>query len=517
MNILPAPDRLGLPGQFRSWRPYQEEAALAIIDSDRVPLIQVQPTGSGKSLTYAAAALLGFDRAVFLTSTKSLQRQLLTEFEPIGLVEVKGRNAYECLKHGGNCENQACQFGYNCKLADGGCYYFDAIRTAKRSRFVSTNYHFYTLINRFSENPLGEFDLVVADEGHGVPEVLTSCLKETLRRDEFPDMPESTDVETWRGWIRLQLEQISNLLDDEKRRGSAKFGDMRLLKKIYSRKRKLENLQGIDSGWLVYKVKNGYEFAPIDISSHAQRLLFSNGAQVLITSATVREKTAELLGFDTRPEGYRFLEYPSTFPVERRLVTYIPTARVDHRMDEFSRRAWLQKIVNIIRPRLDRKGIIHSVSYKRGEEIAEFLEDRFGSELTVISHNSKNINDKVHEFRACHDAAVIISPSLTTGYDFPGGQCEYQIISKLAFPDGRDPLHRERMKLDRDYGAYLTAQQLVQASGRGMRSATDRCETFIIDDHWTWFGKKFSEFIPAWFRSALRKSRGIPGAPARAC
>ena len=32
---------------------------------------------------------------------------------------------------------------------------------------------------------------------------------------------------------------------------------------------------------------------------------------------------------------------------------------------------------------------------------------------------------------------VLVSPSVSTGYDFPGRECEWQFICKVPFPDGR--------------------------------------------------------------------------------
>lgn len=509
-NGLPPPYVLGLPERFQEWRPFQEEATLAITDAE-APLVQVQPTGSGKSLCYMSAALLGFTRAVFLTSTKSLQRQLLAEFGPLGLVEVKGRNAYECINTGKTCEGAPCQLGFKCKHQDYECHYHEAIRRAIRATFVSTNYHFFTLINRYTQDGLGMFDLLVCDEAHNVPEVLTSCLKVNIKDSELPDMPDTLEIPTWRGYVDKKRLEVAKLIENERQQVAVQLGKIYDLQKLVRLKNKLDSLKSLDEGWLIHRYHKGFEFAPIEVSRFAASLLFNNANHELLTSATVREKTADILGL----RGYVFNEYPSTFPAERRPVFHLPTARVDHRMDQYAQTNWLAKMERVIRGRLDRKGIIHTVSYKRAELIADYLRRRIGNKVEVISHGPKDINERVREYRALLKPAVIVSPSLTTGYDFPGSQCEYQIVAKLAFPDSRDPLLKARQRRDPDYGAYLTAQQLVQAAGRGMRSASDRCEVFIVDDHWQWFQKKYRGFLPSWFMDAAKRSTLIPRPPER--
>jgi len=84
-------------------------------------------------------------------------------------------------------------------------------------------------------------------------------------------------------------------------------------------------------------------------------------------------------------------------------------------------------------------------------------------------------------------------------------QCEFQIIVKIPFPDGRDPVTAARSLVDRKYPAHLAMQTLVQSVGRGMRAADDRCETFVTDAHASWFLSKHSDLAPKWFRKAVKR------------
>ena len=107
----------------------------------------------------------------------------------------------------------------------------------------------------------------------------------------------------------------------------------------------------------------------------------------------------------------------------------------------------------------------------------------------------------------------MVSPSVSTGFDFPGDLCRYQIVGKIPFPDTRSLVLKARQEVDRDFFAYVAAQHLVQMAGRGMRSADDWCETIVIDDNWTWFKAKYKELFPKWFLMGVRRQDGVPPPP----
>ena len=93
---------------------------------------------------------------------------------------------------------------------------------------------------------------------------------------------------------------------------------------------------------------------------------------------------------------------------------------------------------------------------------------------------------------------------MTTGYDFPYDDCRYQIMVKIPYPNTADKMTKARGKADKEYLSYITMQQLVQACGRGVRSADDFCESFITDDNALWFLTRNEHLAPAWFNDSYR-------------
>lgn len=506
-DLLPAPTDLGAPDHFQAWRPDQPAAILRAIDSERRFVGLVMPTGSGKSLTYVATHLLTGARTLILTSTKGLQTQLLRDFEPTGMVDVRGQNAYECIalqnelaeyaSHDGrsSCEEGPCHAGIECTRRPSrsnpgatGCLYYDAIAKARRSRLVVTNYKFWMSQELYGQG-LGQFDQLVLDEAHNAPDELASFLStkvtlkdiEVIARSKVPADP--ADLAQWREWAGARAEWLTNLLEQWRPQSRQEISLHRQSRHVL---RKLELLKRLDPlSWIVIEKGNEWTFDPVWASAYAESTLFLHTPKIIFTSATFNAKTAELMGV-SGPE-LDLHEVASGFPIPRRPVIWIPTVRVDHRADESMERLWLARIDQIIRARSDRNGIIHTISYARRNKILQHSE--FASRM--ITHDRENTRAAVERFKYAPPGSILLSPSMTTGWDFPYEECEYQIILKVPFPDSRDPIMQARTLQDRDYPAYIAMQQLVQAVGRGMRAPDDQCEcvapgTRVLTDDLRW-------------------------------
>jgi len=209
-----------------------------------------------------------------------------------------------------------------------------------------------------------------------------------------------------------------------------------------------------------------------------------------------------------------FLEYPSTFPVERRPVYFwdaSPRIMVDHRMSMVDERIWISRIDAIIRSRaqeLGRCGIIQSVSYSRARRIMQM--SRFADRM--IWHDDSSGSERaIEEFKAqAGKGAVLISPSMTMGVNFPDSTCRWILWPKMPYPDMRSPVMQRRAKLDKRYAGSLMMKALQQGCGRGNRHAGDWSESIIIDGHakrWLW---EYQEFLSGYFRQALRTTLVMP-------
>jgi Rad3-related DNA helicase len=257
---------------------------------------------------------------------------------------------------------------------------------------------------------------------------------------------------------------------------------------------------------------------PVWAAPFGEPYLFRGARRVVLTSATLTRKTADLLGI--MDKDFELVTGGDGFPVARRPVYLCPALtritderiRMDHRMTEWDWTCWLAHIDRFIGDRADRKGIVHTVSYARRDRILAESAHRH----RMMTHEKADTARQIERFKAAPAGTILISPAVTTGYDFPYTDAEYQVLCKIPFPDSRDPITRARTLVDKEYPTHLAMQELVQTVGRIMRAPDDRGETLIADAHTDWFlSKRHRHLAPDWFWAAVRRRDDLPAPPPR--
>jgi Rad3-related DNA helicase len=503
------PAELGL--SYPSWRPGQQLAIRTALSS-KTPFVAISaPTGSGKSVIAAALTKLDPRRQVVLTGTKQLQGQYASLFPH--LYDIRGMGNYECLAAKDEfklmllvrgryvtCEDGPCRADIACSLKDHGCLYFDRYRSALASPAVLTSYAYWLSMRRFGKG-LGAASRLICDEAHQIPSLLSQAWRieipyRTLARSRAPH-----HLDGWRQWAAMKLDALKASATDNSTKVRAR--------RDHDRYQQL--LTHLDSGWVWEPTPESWVFEPVQVAPLAS-LLWDKQTQVVFLSATLTPASLQFLG--VRPEQLTMQVLKSRFPLESHPV-YVLTndgVRLDARTvtDQVIAK-WLDCIDRIIDKRLDRKGIIHTVSYTRQQQIAHG--SRHKRRFIVPERGSLNLARAIEEFKSAEPGTVLVSPSVITGVDFPYSECEYQIISKVPFPDTRSAIMKARISQIPKYRESLTMQQIVQAAGRGMRAEDDQCETFIIDTHANWFLNRACDFAPRDFLDSVSFERSIPAPP----
>lgn len=500
---LLTPPCWGLPEQFDQWRPSQEQAIDDALGSGKRFVAQCAPTGSGKSLIYVAHAVLSNTRVCIITATKGLQAQLMRDFSSIGLCSIEGKSNYQCnFKPGFTCE-EGQMFGCPAKQSI-QCPRQQAYIKARVSRFVVTNYSYWIAEWRYGLG-LGNFGLVVCDESHHLPQHLAAAMQVRLGYREIEDLlglrfPLSRELGDWRDWAKrealpradIELAAIRSRIEG----GSRIAAELDDLRKVQNVLRKLKVVATIaPEDWVLEHTDYGFDLDPIDPSRYAESTLFVGLPKIQLVSATIRPKTLGLLGVRNGDASY--FEYPSSFPKDRCPIYHVPTVRVDHRLDAQGYAVWQNRADQIIARRLDRRGIFHTVSYQRRDSVLRNSQHRH---ICVTNYQGEITADIVEQFKKTQPPAVLVSPSISTGYDFPFEAAEYNIIGKVPFPETRSAVMKARKERDHEYPFYLAAQDLEQARGRIMRAPTDMGESVIIDDHILWFARQYGHLFTKNFR-----------------
>ena len=558
------PSDFGLPeAKFPEFRDKQLDIALDIVSSDARFRFLDAPCGSGKSLIYMTVAkALNDARTLVLVGTKGLQRQLVGDFEKAGMFLVQGQSNYPCIKlvdaashlsdprgtastaskfgrrnyypPDSNCDHGPCKVGVKCPLRQGGCNYYDAIYKASKAQIVVSNYAQWLSLSRHSDpNALGKFDLLICDEAHDVPRSwLPEFCSIELDRNEVRtimdlDLPAvEGGIAEWAAWGRKAAAAADAMLaefQEEIKDGHRPSNDetkrmlrvQRLSREFHALARahgwkssessaRAVMSPGNETDWVGQETAKGRKFSPVWVHTYAEETLFRNIPNVVLSSATLSPAVAKYLGVPQSQSSWH--EMPSSFPRRRRPFIICPIVRVDFRMGEGEKRMWMNRIDTIIEPRLDRKGIIHSVSYARAHEIAE--RSKFGKYMML--HDSRNFREVVEKFMQADAPAILVSPSVAEGFDFAGDLCRWQILSKVPFPDGRDLVFKARNKSDKGYGNYCAALAIMQMTGRSTRSKRDWSEVFIIDEHFGWMSRRVK--WARWFKESWQWKK-LPPSP----
>lgn len=542
---------MGLPPKFTAFRPEQELALELFSTIDERFLVLAMPPGGGKSLSYIAihASLPNDSRTLILTSTKSLQTQLLTDFQSMGLRDLRGKSNYKCLaaSYGGDmCDDGAlpnhyvsveggpCNYGFECELKDKGCGYYDDERKVRQSRLVVTNYTKW-MITADHEKTFGKFDLLVLDECHSaiqhVCDVVGVDLSWSALEHFDVHSPGTADDLTMPEWARWALDSLTILSTKHNEVQSAlrtttkphaeDLEEARRLKRLITGLQTVTQAgaMAVASRWAVDDVKQevgrtgrmantGVRFEPIGPAPFAESWLFRNIPKVVMVSATVRPKTIGILG--VKDDDMVFKEFTSSTPVVRRPVAYVPTVRLSAKSKDADIRKMLDRGNEIMEVWEGRNGLIHPTSYKLQRTIENGLDPKHKRRL--VCPTSRETRSAVERLKANPGTGLVLnSPAIRTGVDFPLKEAEWAWIPKVPFIDARSNVMKVRDKQDKEYVPYLVAQELVQMSGRHAgRVKGDRGTTIITDGHIVWFRKAYRHLFPKWWLDAYRQVGEVP-------
>ena len=518
---LPSPGQLlCTPDVYPFWYPGQEKLLEQSLDWFYSParfLGLSVSTGSGKSLSSLLLAKLSGARTVVLTATKGLQSQYLDMAKDVDGVVVKGQNNFPCILVNNITADQGpCHDGIPCALRE-QCPYRVQLKKALDAKLVITNYAYWLAQTNFSSG-LGDFGLLVADESHQafscMENFLTIFLSKIDIRSIGVDFPESADQwNVWKSWAEVSAPIAADAVNKAEqemkgyrsRNQSVPSHVSRAYRTVNSVHARLKRLSSVSEQWVIQKTYNGYRFVPKWVASYSQHL-FHDVPKVVLMSAILSHRSADYLGV-SNGDSRAWIEMDSHFPPSKAPMWHIPTARINYRTDDYGSTIWCSRIDQIIQRRLDRKGIVFTVSYER----AKMLLSRSRFKDIMITHSTGDVVQVVEKFKKMAAPAILVSPSVTTGWDFPmmesgHGKPQYAIVGKVPYPDTKDLVTQARHTDDKTWTSYLAMEVLVQECGRLNRSAVDESETFFIDDNITWFFRLYGKFAPKYFMSRWRGS-----------
>lgn len=499
-------------------------------------------TGCGKSATGVtiaralhAASGGSTSGAYILTTQKLLQEQYVRDFG-LGtgkglLSSIKSSSNYQCGVRTGQTCAETRRIISNARLAPAAakepeygkcrtaCPYMIDKKSFIGSSIGITNFAYFLAETRYA-GQLTPRDLLVIDECHNVESELGRFVEVTFSERFARDIlgcraPSGnigqSDIHAWiAGPYKRALTaygfQIESEVESRLRDGNADLGDLsRRLEVLDKHVCKVNRLIADydPKGWIM-NIDHGpggmrkFEFKPVDVSGHSEDALFRYGSKVLLMSATVVDKNVFCRTIGIPLEQAAFLRIPSPFPVENRLVHFMPVGGMSRAKIDATLPRLVEAVKLLLAEHATEKGIVHCVNYRIARYLVENIKDP-----RLLLHDATNREATIHTHAASPDPTVLVSPSMMEGVDLVGDLSRFQIIVKVPFPFLGDEVVKRRMDADPRWYAYQTARSVMQALGRSVRSEIDHAVSYILDEDWGRFYRNNSDMFPIEFRDAV--------------
>ncbi len=376
---------------YREGQKRAVEFALNAFNSGKKLVIIEGPTGSGKSPIGMTIADM-VDKAYYLTATKILQDQLVSEFGD-RIVELKGRNAYPCtfydrfglqmVKRGiwsegqldtlkkkkSNCSDGFCKsktgktnkgqsctkcftksgpYGNNKSTGDlellpegmrySACPYYEQVHQALNARKVTMNFSsflFQTQMTKRFDNPR---DLMIIDECHNVESQLmdfVSLKVSDIQLQQFgiiiPNLETAEEYAVFfeDSNIFTSLHQAYTEASDNEQTWLAD----ELARTMKKYKTFMDHIKEEGSEWVHEYETNKTGFStvtlkPVYVKNMAHELLFRYATKIVMMSATILDVDVICSSLGIEREHVAAIRLKNRFPVENRPIHVCPVAKM---------------------------------------------------------------------------------------------------------------------------------------------------------------------------------------------
>ena len=482
------------------------------------------PTGSGKTGLGVASAM--WKTGYYLTGQKLLQTQIEHDRDHTfvrcrsDVHLLMNKKEYACPKLG-NCNVGLAKNNSPCKPTE--CAYLNAKSAFLTARVALTNYAFAMTEHAWS----GKFptrELLVLDECHGLEGHLMSFLEIACDKKiigQFaPGILEVPQQEfTLNGfmeWVRQELlptavarmEALIELNNDGKATDEVSKNAADQTNFV----RQLEYaIKSVDDSWVFWSsLGEGadrdrwvrHQAKPVNIAPFAKPLLLSLGKQRLHMSAYpgTKDVYCRTLGLD--PARVAWAGLASSFPVENRRVVMCPVGSMGRKSIEQTFPGFIRSILHILKFHAGEKGIIHCTSYALGKRIATALRGQCQHEV-LFTEDPEERTELFSRHTKLEEPSVIISPSMTEGFDFANDLARFAIIAKAPFAYLGDLQVKAKMEADPDWYGVRAASTIIQSAGRIVRSEEDWGITYVLDSDACRLYDKNTHYFPTWFQKAV--------------
>lgn len=524
------------------WRKGQQDVIIEVIktyfDKSKNVVIIDAPVGSGKSLIGMAVAWILNEQKLkgyILASDLSLQEQYEKDFDRFNLHwgSIKGVDNYLCID---NMEKNSLG---TCRIRNkpprtmpcyDSCPYFVVRDLASKSPTALLNYAYWLIMQNYVNKTIDEplfppRHFTICDEGHKILDIIQNhysprfdpktteklekltkffavfkvkdhyidyrniqrCIEklfktenqdklheilleieesfeeylpsiETLKTKVNDDYPDTDPPKEWREalWLSDWLKDLHCKVED--------FNEI-------IDKTSVRNIVKNPTG------ENELTFNCLQESYMMHKYFHQWTGFTILMSATFADPTKYLKSIALKDAKYIKME--STFDFSKSPIYFYNQRRMTYnQIDE--NLPWLfSKINEILEHHHNQNGVIHTASYDLALKIFVGLSNK--NKKRILVYNGSEEKRQVLEILKRNKNKVIMGPSLLEGLDLKDDWSRFQIFAKVPYLSLSDKFVATKLKIDPDWYRWKAIINVLQGSGRSVRSETDWAITYMLD------------------------------------
>lgn len=192
---------------------------------------------------------------------------------------------------------------------------------------------------------------------------------------------------------------------------------------------------------------------------------------------------------------------PMTFPVEHRPIYAVPVANVTHAGLGDALPMLAEAVGNVAEHYRNERILVHCVSYR----VAEYLCRAAPAQRRLTYTSAEGRADAIAAYEK-QPGAILFTPSMARGYDGADDLARVVVVAKVPYPNLGNPQINARFHAPGGKLWYNveSVRHLVQATGRGVRSAEDCAHTYILDSQFRRnLYRHWKHLFPRWWRDAV--------------
>lgn len=521
------PYKIAREGQIEAINEINE----AMLDNDYDYVVFSAGTGFGKSAV--ARTLCNYhshyykNDSFILTATKQLQKQYYDECKnnyKVDYAVATGRSNYTCNLNGDDCNNGDCKvrsvtdIDFKCPYGvfgddicdNGGCEYWESKAKTILSDVAIMNYNVLMSDNQYVNHYNNRY-LMICDEAHNIEAKIMNEVNVNINQRllnligwNFTDNDfKHNDLDYWLDYLESMMESAIVKLENPDEYGLIKKETDDLQGLINSIKWKLYEIRSDRKSWIVCAdgFSHKVQIKPLNISKYAySKLLCSSEKHVFMSGSFIdMQQFCHDIGLDS--SHVYFITAKSTFDMKNNNPIF---KRLAGNMAYKSKAKTLPRTIPILKSifnqHKDEKGLIHANSKEFANYIIENIDDE-----RLMTYYSDDKDYQIERFRESENK-IMVSYSMTEGVDLPYDDLRFQIFYKVPYLSLADNQVKARLNLEPNWYNTKTVQTIIQAWGRGMRSADDYCTNYLLDSGFNRIlnDKSFVNILPTEFREAIR-------------